>query len=72
MLLTGSGQMIDRSSTAESAAVKIDVNARYGFAEGSGQRSSIRTAFVLPLFTCGTLISAERFTCAQAIYTGAS
>ena len=43
----------------------MQAKARYGFDEGSGQRSSMRVLLSCPLLICGIRISAERLMRAQ-------
>jgi len=47
------------------AAANMPANARYGLHDGSGQRSSTRVAFSIPLLWRGMRINAERLRCAQ-------
>ena len=53
-------------STPSSPAASMTANARYGFALGSGQRSSARTAFSRPFVMRGMRMSAERLRCPHA------
>src|SRR5215470_12354494 len=54
-----------------SAAIRIDVNVRYGLLLGSGQRNSNRFALGLDEYI-GMRTEAERFRCDMARFTGAS